>query len=137
MIPTIADEGSLSGYVWTQQEDGSWVSPSAFSSNTAWLNITCGVSGTLTFDYQISSESGWDYLTIQTKVGEGSWTTLSGYSSGDKSSNSGVISGSITLEVEAGTVVRVGYCKDSGGDKNDDKIVVSNVLIAPSAVTEE
>ncbi|MDY6094579.1 MAG: hypothetical protein SPI58_06025 [Candidatus Enteromonas sp.] len=137
VIPTIADEGSLSGYVWTQQEDGSWVSPGAFKSNTAWLNITCATSGTLTFDYQIGSEAGYDYLTIQTKVGDGSWTTLSGYSTSDKSSNSGVVSGSITLEVEAGTVVRVGYYKDSSGDKNGDTIVVSNVLIAPSAVTEE
>lgn len=138
IVPTTADEGSLSGYVWTQAEDGSWVSPGAFKSSTAWLNITIEDAGTLRFDYLINSEQGYDYLTIQTKVGDGSWTTLTGYSSSDKSANSGAgVSGSVVLEVEAGTVVRVGYCKDSGIDRNGDKITISNILLAPKAASAE
>lgn len=125
------DRGYLGGYPWTENEDGSWTSPSGHTSRAPWLQVTCYRAGTLTFTADISTEAKYDYLTIQTRGADDStFTILDGYGSANREDNSGVRKVDVTIEVTAGMVVQIGYYKDGSGDVNDDRIIVKDMALA-------
>lgn len=121
---SIDGEQSGSYYGWTNDaEAGTWTSSNVGkNSSTAELRITAVSAGVLTFHYDISSESGYDGVTIKVNS-----TSLSGWSS--KADHSGTMSGDLEIEVAAGDVVKIQYTKDSSGDGGSSDIcVISNIV---------
>ena len=83
------------------------------SSSGAYMDIFFTTSGTITFSYVVSSESGWDKLNIYGAVNGNSYTSLQLGISGEQS-------GTLTYTVNAGDYICFEYRKDSGGNKGSD-----------------
>lgn len=123
-----------SSYPWTADDaTGTYrydipSSGSSFSRATYGVIVTCdsAVDWTLTFDYDINTESGYDYMTISTGH-SGSWTAVSGYAYADRSANSGAKTGSISLSITAGDEVFIGYYKDGSGQPTGEHFEISNL----------
>ena len=83
------------------------------SSSGAYMDIFFTASGTITFSYVVSSESGWDKFNIYGAVNGNSYTSLQLGISGEQS-------GTLTYTVNAGDYIYFQYNKDSGGNKGSD-----------------
>ena len=97
------------------------------NSATAYMHLFFTSSGVVSFDYSVSSESGWDKMTIYaSNNGEAYRAIVSGIS--------GIQSGSQTLVVNAGDYIYFQYSKDSSGNKNDDIATISNIVFVTADV---
>ena len=100
---------------------GEFVSNNQGISNSgAYMDIFFTTSGTITFSYVVSSESGWDKFNIYGQVNGNSYTSLQLGISGEKS-------GTLTYTVNAGDYIYFQYNKDSGGNKGSDCAKVYNI----------
>ena len=126
----IVVNGRNARYGFTKGEDGSYTSNNGgISSSTAEMSFYAYKSTVLSFDYFASGETNWDYMTIYLN-GE----VLEGY---EKVGSNDGVSGSVRMPLEAGDVLSVIYTKDSGSDKGEDKVVLSNVVFATGATAGE
>lgn len=96
------------------------------NSSTAYMDVIFTDSGTFTFDYQVSTESGWDKFIIYAKANGESYKKIGSDMSGEKS-------GQLTFTVEDGDYVCFQYSKDSGGASGSDTVTISNMTF----VTDE
>ena len=93
-------------------EEGVLVSCNAGSSSSfAAITLTFSLDATLEFDYLISSEANYDYLSV----------VLNGTDlhSSQKRTYSGIMTeyASYSMDVHSGDTVQIGYKKDSSGDR--------------------
>ncbi len=102
-------------------EEGVLVSCNAgYSSSFAAITLTSSLDATLEFDYLISSEANYDYLSV----------VLNGTDlhSSQKRTYSGIMTeyASYSMDVHSGDKVQIGYRKDSSGDSGDDCLHLKN-----------
>ena len=100
------------------------------STSTATFAFTTSSAGTLTFDYSVSSESGWDKLTI--KINNGSANTplvnaISGTQSGSKE---------YSLNANTSYTLTVSYSKDGSSASGSDQATISNITITSTLSSE-
>lgn len=88
---------------------------------TSELVLTLSTALSVSFDYSIDSESGWDIGTVV--VGGVTVVNESGEKSGSYSSAS---------DLPAGTIIRIKYVKDGSGDTGDDVFTISNLTFSLS-----
>ena len=114
------------GYTFVDAEDnGVFVSNNkGLGSSGAYMDVFFTDSGTFTFTYKASSESGWDKLHI--------YASLNG-SYAERVTASGEKEDTITYDVLPGDFIYFQYNKDSGGNKGDDTATISNMTF----VTDE
>lgn len=131
----IGEIGSASyNYTFVDNGDGSYTSNNkGVSSGKAAVAYKFGVSGTFSFDYSVSSESGWDVMFVYIDGNEYCGKNKTSPDGIGKSQLSGVNSGTISVPVEAGQTVRVTYEKDNSGNSNDDTAIISNINFAPNS----
>ncbi|MCF0113323.1 MAG: hypothetical protein HUJ60_05050, partial [Bacilli bacterium] len=130
-VDTVWNEGT---YPWTESPAGTWTAPSGHHSTIVTIKVTCATAGVLSFDWTVSSESGYDYLNVQYDAnGDGSTDGYApGYSASttDKNAHSGTgKSGKFTKDVVAGEVIWINYEKDSTTSKGLDNVVISNISL--------
>ena len=90
-------------------------------SATSYMHLLFTSSGVISFDYSVSSESGWDKLTIYASNDSNGYRAV-------VSGISGIQNGTLTLNVNAGDYIYFQYSKDSSGNKNDDIATISNMV---------
>ena len=121
---TVSGSGS---YPWTVT-NGRFQSSNknvSSSSSTSTIQFTPNADANLSFDYSVSSESGWDKLTITLTGSDSSSNTL-------VNAISGVNSGSITdISLTSGVTytLTLTYTKDSSANNNDDTAYIDNLVI--------
>ena len=128
-LPTYDDEETESSqslysvekatdYPFTQ--DGTTFKSSNYnvSSSASWFTIVAQSNITVTFNYQVSSESGYDFF----RVYKNSSMTLY-----EISGSSSVYSGSATLS--AGDTLKFLYSKDGSYNSGNDRATVSNIMV--------
>lgn len=95
------------------------------SSSSSTLKLTMTADTNLIFEYKVSTEQKYDKLTIT----QGSKTLVDGVS--------GIIDWTrLVIDAKKGDVVTIVYKKDSGSDKNDDRIYVRGFSAgAPTIIT--
>ncbi len=107
-------------------ETGIWkTNNQGANSTTAGVRITAQGTITVSFDYSVSSESGWDKLYVYhnaTSVAYG----ISGVQS----------YANFTVTLEADEYVWIYYKKDSSGNKNDDTAYIKNLTVNGVPVTD-
>ncbi len=107
-------------YKWTEK-NGVWSSGNYHDNGTtSTLTITANKAGTLSFDWTVSSESGYDYMYICKNGAE-------------QAKKSGDESGKFTIDVAAGDTITVKYEKDSSGASGDDEATVANIALVVSS----
>ncbi len=106
--------------------DGEWTSNNkGIGSSTASVRLTANGNITVSFDYSVSSESGWDKLYIY----------VNGIAHTD-SPYSGTKSGSCSVSLEAGQDIYIYYSKDGSGNRNNDTATISALTVNGVAVTQ-
>ena len=93
-------------------------------SSGAYMDVFFTDSGTFTFTYKVSSESSWDKFNV--------WVSTSG-NYRQELQKSGEVEATLTFEVQAGDYIYFQYNKDSGGNKGEDTVTLSNLTF----VTDE
>ena len=93
-------------------------------SSTASMTITMLGNYNVTYNYDVSTESGWDKFSVKETVSGTSTTIVSGASGDD--------SGSKTATLAAGDSINFTYTKDSSGNSGDDTVTLTFV-ITPNA----
>lgn len=93
-------------------------------SSTAAMTITMLGSYSVTYNYDVSTESGWDKFSVEVTISGTSTTTVSGASGED--------SGSKTATLAEGDSIYFAYKKDSSGNSGDDTVTLT-LVIAPIA----
>ncbi|MBQ8414299.1 MAG: InlB B-repeat-containing protein [Clostridia bacterium] len=93
-------------------------------SSTAAMTITMLGSYSVTYNYDVSTESGWDKFSVEETISGTSTTTVSGASGED--------SGSKTATLAEGDSIYFAYKKDSSGNSGDDTVTLT-LVIAPIA----
>lgn len=120
-----------SNYPWTiDEEAGTYTAPSGNNSTTTWLIIsnTSDSDISITFSYDISSESRYDGMVVATATtGDSSVDYVSGFSSMTANVNSGTATGTMTVEVAAGCDLRIGFKKDGSSSSGRDNIIISGI----------
>ena len=116
-----------SKYTFVDSENnGTFVSNNkGIGSQTAYMHLHFTSSGTISFDYSVSSESGWDKLTIYAANNNEGYRAIVQGISGEQS-------GSFTLDIIPGDYIYFQYSKDSSGDRNQDIAVISNLIFVTS-----
>lgn len=105
--------------------DGVWTSGNkGKGGKTSSFKITANADITVTFSYKVSSEKGWDKLTIS-KTGESDITESGEVDYTEK-----------TFVLKAGETLEIKYTKDGSGDKGDDSVYIKDLTINGMAVTE-
>lgn len=105
--------------------DGVWTSGNKGKKNsTSSFKITATADITVTFSYKVSSEAGYDKLTIS-KTGEADITESGEVDYTEK-----------TFVIKAGETLEIKYKKDSSGDRGDDSVYIKDLTINGTAVTE-
>ena len=105
-----------SSYQFTEN-NGTYTSTNHLDSSSSTLTINIMYSGTLKFDYVVSSESGYDKATI--KLNGSTTHTYSGSQSG-----------TISLSVYYGDTVTITYSKDGSASNGTDNVIISNIRFA-------
>ena len=106
-------------------KDGSLVSDNkSKGSSTASMTITMLGNYTVSYDFTVSSESGWDKATFKHTV-DGTTTTVQNAISGSKS-------GTETAVLSAGDSMNFSYTKDSSGNSGNDCVTLV-FTITPNA----
>ena len=99
-------------------KDGAMVSNNkGASSSTASMTVTVLGGYTFTYDYEVSTESGWDKFTVKETVSGTTETTVRGASGED--------SGSKTATLATGDSINFSYTKDSSGNSGDDTVTLT------------
>ena len=93
-------------------------------SSTASMTITMLGNYSVTYNYDVSTESGWDKFSVKETISGTSTTTVSGVS--------GENNGSDTATLAAGDSINFAYSKDSSGNSGDDTVTLT-LVIAPIA----
>lgn len=105
--------------------DGVWTSGNkGKGGKTSSFKITANADITVTFSYKVSSEKGWDKLTIS-KTGESDITESGEVDYTEK-----------TFVLKAGETLEIKYTKDGSGDKGDDSVYIKDLAINGTAITE-
>ncbi len=93
---------------------------------TSTIKFTPTQSGTMTFDWSVSSESNYDKFTV--KLND---TVVTDTSNVSINAVSGTKSGKVSMSVTAGTLYTLvlTYSKDSSQSKNDDTAKIENLFI--------
>lgn len=115
------DLQSTGSYAWTKNSNGVWTSGNKNvnnSSSTLSMNITAKAGDKLTFDYSVSSESGYDYLKIY----------LGNNQIGDSYSGSASGKFEYTFESDMNTTLKFVYSKDGSQNDGSDQATISNVI---------
>lgn len=94
--------------------DGSFTSMAIGHSSGSYMELVVDESGTLTINYDVSSENNWDWLDVNI-VGDSNKII---HASGTKTD-------SVTFEVTAGQIVKICYSKDSGGSGGRDNAIIT------------
>ena len=111
-------------YAWSMRDDGALVSGNVgVNSSESVLAIKADYAGTLTFDWSVSSEAGFDGLEIFLN-GE----QVNG--NGVPSAYSGTKSGAYAADLAAGDALELRYVKDDENGSGDDRASVSNLAFA-------
>ena len=137
----MSDEGA---YPWAANAEDKTLTSSnkgvGNSTSTTKLAFTLTRGGTLSFNYGVSSENGWDKMTITIDADDAASTT-DGLSSLEASTIvvadaiSGEVNSTYSGEFEAGSyVLTMSYAKDSSGDSGKDGGYISNLTIVPGPV---
>ena len=117
LVPSTENTGSQ---YFELGEDGWYTSTNHAGNSSAYLYLKVETSGTLKFDYNVSSESSnYDYLYVGI-VGNGSYILKEGGYVTNTSDDVGK-SGTKELEVTAGQEIYFQYRKDSSGDRGRDE----------------
>lgn len=103
---------------------GAWVSGNKGEGGSkSYLTITAIAEVTVTFQYKVSTESGWDKMYIKlngstkkTESGEVDYTTY-------------------TITLQAGDKLEISYEKDGSGDNGSDQVYIKDLTIAGQVVT--
>lgn len=126
-IPYIIELTSTTGYTWALHTDGYYYPLNGGCQGnkhgtSADFTVNCSASGTLSFDWAQSTESGADYLivfkndsqsfTLQNQLNQ-TYTTK-------------------TMTVNAGDKIRFRYKKDGSVDSGWDQIRIKNICIIQS-----
>ena len=97
-----------------------------YNSSFAAVTLRFSLDATLEFDYLISSEANYDYMSV----------VLNGTDlhSGQKRNYSGTMTAyaAYSLEVSAGDTVQIGYRKDGSGESGEDCLRLKNFRATPS-----
>ena len=93
---------------------------------TSTIKFTPTQSGTMTFDWSVSSESNYDKFTV--KLND---TVVTDTSNVSINAVSGTKSGKVSMSVTSGTLYTLvlTYSKDSSQSKNDDTAKIENLFI--------
>ena len=93
---------------------------------TSTIKFTPTQSGTMTFDWSVSSESNYDKFTV--KLND---TVVTDTSNISINAVSGTQSGKVSMSVTSGTLYTLvlTYSKDSSQSKNDDTAKIENLVI--------
>ena len=94
------------------------------NSSTASMTVTMLGNYTVTYAYDVSTESGWDKFSVTQTVSGTSSTPVSGASGDDQ--------GSKTVDMAADDTITFSYTKDSSGASGDDTVTVT-LTITPIA----
>ena len=106
-------------------KNGSLVSNNkGVGSSTASMTVTFLTGCEVSYNYDVSSESGWDKFTAKETVSGATTTTVSGASGED--------SGTKTVTLAAGDSLKFEYTKDSSGNRGDDTVTIT-LTITPIA----
>ena len=89
-------------------------------STTAYMDVFFTDNGTFTFTYKVSSESGWDKFRIYAQANGEAYAQYGKDISGEQTAT-------VTFTVEPGDKIYFQYTKDSGGNKGDDTVTISNM----------
>ena len=117
LVPSTENTGSQ-GFVL--DEDGWYTSTNHNGSSSSYLYLKAETSGTLKFEYNVSSESErWDYFLVSHVGVSANILKDGGYvtNTSDDVGKSGVIE----CELEAGDEIYFQYTKDGSGDKGRDE----------------
>ena len=101
---------------WTVSGDTFYSNNTSHNSSSS-LTITAPCKVTISFNYSVSSENGWDYLNIY--VNGSQVDTISGSISGK----------SYTCTLEQGQYIQFTYSKDSSNSVGSDRGTISNFTI--------
>lgn len=108
-----------------EYKDGVWVTNNqSVSSSIAAVRLTANVDITVTFDWEVSSESGWDKFYV--------------YKNGSDVvyAKSGSTKGSQTITIEAGQDIYIYYKKDGSGNSGSDCVWLRNLCVNGNPVTD-
>lgn len=94
------------------------------SRDTLIVTPEDGVSYRLTFDYAVTSESGWDKMSV--------WVNNVQIANGISGSTSGSYDPGETLLTEPTTIV-MSYAKDGSGNYGDDRGYIYNIVVTSDA----
>ena len=89
------------------------------NNQTSSITLVLKEETAVSFDYYISSESGWDKGTISYEV--------SGVTTKVVNDGSGTVNGSFSQTLPAGAIIKIYYTKDSSGASGDDMLRLSNL----------
>lgn len=105
--------------------EGAWVSTNGGKSkSTASLKITALADVTITFKYSVGSENKYDWMYIIYKGTE------------DVKKSGTVDYTEVRYELKTGETLEIKYTKDGSGDKNGDKVMIKDLTINGTVITE-
>ena len=96
------------------------------NSSGAYMDVFFTDSGTFTFTYTVSTESGWDKFNVYAKSDGVAHRKI-------LTDISGEVTATRTINVSAGDYIYFQYNKDSGGSAGNDTVTLSNLTF----VTDE
>lgn len=96
------------------------------NSSGAYMDVFFTDSGTFTFTYTVSTESGWDKFNVYAKSDGVAYRQI-------LTNVSGEVTATKTINVSAGDYIYFIYNKDSGGSAGNDTVTLSNLTF----VTDE
>ena len=111
---------------FTINDEGVITSQNHSDRSSSQLIITATDEMTITFDYMVSSESGYDHLKIY--VNGTQHTAISGTSNNYQS---------LSIELNAGDTLTFEYSKDGSSSRGDDCAYIKNLTITTIVLVEE
>ena len=118
--PEYKPDSSFTNYPWTATNGVLSSGNHEKSYSYSFLKLVAQHDGVLSYEYRVSSESGWDYL-YQSSNGTDP-TSGTGYS--------GEVGGTkVNVNVSAGADYRFNYKKDSSGNDGDDIVQLRNISV--------
>lgn len=100
---------------WSKTSEGVYTSQSGHDGSSSYMKVNFTSSGAFAFDYDVSTESGWDKFYVgTTNMGTDIVKEISGTSTG-----------SVTVDVVEGTSIWFRYTKDGSGQAGRDNVIVT------------
>lgn len=127
-IGTVASVENDASYPYGDYlEEGVLVSCNAgYSSSFAAITLQFSLDAALEFDYLISSEKNYDYMSVVVNGSD--------LHSSQKGNYSGIMTeyASYSMDVHSGDTVQIGYKKDSSGDRGEDCLRLKGFRVTAS-----